>query len=186
MCVKGQKMQFLDIKYLLFSGIFLSGIGGTPLPPLTENHPAQKPLAKRGGKNIRNMWFQYTLALHNEKNHIDSVLQDLFTLSEKEEQVDVYFSRISSCRNGSAVSCVWSGHGVWSGQPTGSPLLPPFQGFVHNIDVGKRLFSTTRMWYKFNFCRSVCFWFPSHLFQCLPRHTLGWAIISWSRDLIGI
>ena len=23
--------------------------GGTPLPPLMENHPAQKPLAERGG-----------------------------------------------------------------------------------------------------------------------------------------
>ena len=128
-----------------------------------------------------------TLLLYKEKNDIDSVLQDLFTLSEKGEQVDVYFSRISSCRSGSAVSCVWLAHGVWSGRPTGSPQLPPFQGFVHNIDVGKRLFSTTRMWYKFNFCRSVCFWFPSHLFQCLPRHTLGWAIISWSRmwDLMG-
>ena len=63
-------MEFSDLKYLLFSEIFLSGIGrypppplnrkyvcnfslvekgGTPLPPLTENHPAQKPLAERGG-----------------------------------------------------------------------------------------------------------------------------------------
>ena len=24
-------------------------LGGTPLPPLTENHPAQKPLAEMGG-----------------------------------------------------------------------------------------------------------------------------------------
>ena len=24
-------------------------MGGTPLPPLTENHPAQKPSAERGG-----------------------------------------------------------------------------------------------------------------------------------------
>ena len=38
-----QKMEFWDLKYLLFSGIFLSGIGGHPPPPLTENHPAQKP-----------------------------------------------------------------------------------------------------------------------------------------------
>ena len=42
-------MEFLDLKYLLFSGIFLSGIGGYPPPPLTENHPSQKPLAERGG-----------------------------------------------------------------------------------------------------------------------------------------
>ena len=31
---KSQKMEFLDLKYLLFSGIFLSGIGGYPPPPL--------------------------------------------------------------------------------------------------------------------------------------------------------
>ena len=36
---KSQKMEFSDLKYLLFSGIFISGIGGYPLPPLTENHP---------------------------------------------------------------------------------------------------------------------------------------------------
>ena len=42
-------MEVSDLKYLLFSGIFLSGIGGYPPPPLTENHPAQKPLAERGG-----------------------------------------------------------------------------------------------------------------------------------------
>ena len=46
---KRQKMEFSDLKYLLFSGIFPSGIGGYPPPPLTENHPAQKPLAERGG-----------------------------------------------------------------------------------------------------------------------------------------
>ena len=46
---KRQKIEFLDLKYLLFSGIFLSGIGGYPPPPLTENHPAQKPLAEMGG-----------------------------------------------------------------------------------------------------------------------------------------
>ena len=48
---KGQKMyenrQKIE-KNLLFSGIFLSGIGGCPPPPLTENHPAQKPLAQMG------------------------------------------------------------------------------------------------------------------------------------------
>ena len=43
MYVKRQKMQFGDIKYLLFSGI-----GGYPPPSLTENHPAQKPLAEMG------------------------------------------------------------------------------------------------------------------------------------------
>ena len=46
---KRQKMEFSDLKNLLLSGIFLSGIGGYPPPPLTENHPAQKPLAERGG-----------------------------------------------------------------------------------------------------------------------------------------
>ena len=42
------KIEFLDLKNLLFSGIFLSGIGGYP-PPLTDNHCAQKSLAERGG-----------------------------------------------------------------------------------------------------------------------------------------
>ena len=41
-------MEFSSLKYLLFSGIFLSGIGGYPPPPLMENHPAQKPLAEMG------------------------------------------------------------------------------------------------------------------------------------------
>ena len=45
---KRQKIEFLDLKNLLFSGIFLSGIGGYP-PPLTDNHCAQKSLAERGG-----------------------------------------------------------------------------------------------------------------------------------------
>ena len=45
---KRQKLQFWDLKYLLFSEIFLSRIGGYPPPPLTENHPAQKPLAEMG------------------------------------------------------------------------------------------------------------------------------------------
>ena len=46
---KRQKIEFSNLKYLLFSGIFLRGIGGYPPPPLTDNHPAQKPLAERGG-----------------------------------------------------------------------------------------------------------------------------------------
>ena len=46
---KSQKMEFLDQKKLLFSGIFLSRMGGYPPRPLTENHPAQKPLAEMGG-----------------------------------------------------------------------------------------------------------------------------------------
>ena len=43
------KNLFLDLKNLFFSGIFLSGIGGYSLPPLTENHSAQKRLAELGG-----------------------------------------------------------------------------------------------------------------------------------------
>ena len=46
---KRQKIECSNLKYLLFSGIFLSGIRGYPPPPLTENHPAQKPLAEMGG-----------------------------------------------------------------------------------------------------------------------------------------
>ena len=45
---KRQKMEFSDLKYLHFSRIFLSGIGGYP-PSLTDNHCAQKSLAERGG-----------------------------------------------------------------------------------------------------------------------------------------
>ena len=44
---KRQKIEFLDLKDLLFSGIFLSGIGGYSLPPLTDNHCAQQSLAER-------------------------------------------------------------------------------------------------------------------------------------------
>ena len=45
---KKAKMEFLDLKYLDFGGVFLSGIGGypPPSPPLTENHPAQKPVER--------------------------------------------------------------------------------------------------------------------------------------------
>ena len=45
---KRQKIEFSNLKYLLFSGIFLSGIGYPP-PPLTENHPAQKTLSGKVG-----------------------------------------------------------------------------------------------------------------------------------------
>ena len=47
--MKKAKNRVSNLKYLLFSGILLSGIGGYPSPPLTENHPAQKPLAEKGG-----------------------------------------------------------------------------------------------------------------------------------------
>ena len=33
--MKRQKMEFLDLKFLFFSGIFLSGIGRYPPPPLS-------------------------------------------------------------------------------------------------------------------------------------------------------
>ena len=42
---KKQKMEFSDLKYLLFSKILLSGIGGYPAPPLNGKSSAQKPLA---------------------------------------------------------------------------------------------------------------------------------------------
>ena len=32
-----------------FAELSLAELGGTPLPPLTENHPAQKLLAELGG-----------------------------------------------------------------------------------------------------------------------------------------
>ena len=40
---KGKKLSLLALKYLFFSGIFLSGNGEYPPPPLTENHSAEKP-----------------------------------------------------------------------------------------------------------------------------------------------
>ena len=46
---KAKNRVFGPEKNPLFSGIFFSGIGGYPPPPLTENHPAQKPLAEMGG-----------------------------------------------------------------------------------------------------------------------------------------
>ena len=59
---KRQKMEFSDLKYPLFSGIFISEIGGYPPPPLTENHPTQKPLA---GK-IRKVVFEGSLIRLNK------------------------------------------------------------------------------------------------------------------------
>ena len=38
-----QKIEFSDLKNLLLSGIFPSGIGGYPPPPYTENHPPKNP-----------------------------------------------------------------------------------------------------------------------------------------------
>ena len=46
---KSQKMEFSDLKYLLFSGIFLSGIGGYPPPPLNGKSSCPKTLGGKGG-----------------------------------------------------------------------------------------------------------------------------------------
>ena len=48
-CEKRQEMYFSDLKYLLFSGIFLSGIGGYPPPPLNEKSSCPKTLSRKGG-----------------------------------------------------------------------------------------------------------------------------------------
>ena len=45
---KRQKMEFSNLKYLLFSGISLSGIGGYP-PPLNEQSLCSKKLSGKGG-----------------------------------------------------------------------------------------------------------------------------------------
>ena len=45
---KRQKIEFLDLKNLLFSGIFLSGIGGYP-PPLNGQSLCSKKLSGKGG-----------------------------------------------------------------------------------------------------------------------------------------
>ena len=46
---KGKKIEFSDLKKTCFLADFsLAELWGTPFPPLTENHPAQKPLAEMG------------------------------------------------------------------------------------------------------------------------------------------
>ena len=46
---KWHKMEFLDLKYLLFSGIFLSRMGGYPPPPLNGKSSCPKTLSGKGG-----------------------------------------------------------------------------------------------------------------------------------------
>ena len=46
---KRQKIEFSDLKDSFLVEFSLAELGGTPLPPLMENQPAQKPLAERGG-----------------------------------------------------------------------------------------------------------------------------------------
>ena len=46
---KRQKIEFSNLKYLLFSGIFLSGIGGHPPPPLNGKSSCPKTLSGNGG-----------------------------------------------------------------------------------------------------------------------------------------
>ena len=41
---KGNKYSFQT-----YNTCFLAELGGTHLPPLTDNHPAQKPLVEWGG-----------------------------------------------------------------------------------------------------------------------------------------
>ena len=43
-----EKMQTMEDTCFL-AEFSLAELGGTPLPPLTENHPAQKPLGEMGG-----------------------------------------------------------------------------------------------------------------------------------------
>ena len=45
---KGKKIEFLDLKYQLFSGIFLSGIGGYRPPPLNGKSSCSKTLCGNG------------------------------------------------------------------------------------------------------------------------------------------
>ena len=46
---KRQKMEFSNLKYLLFSGIYLSGFGGYPPPPLNGQSSCPKTLSGKGG-----------------------------------------------------------------------------------------------------------------------------------------
>ena len=45
---KSQKMEFSDLKYLLLSGIVLSGIGGYPPRPLNGKPSCPKTLSGKG------------------------------------------------------------------------------------------------------------------------------------------
>ena len=45
---KGLKLNFLANFSCFLADFFLTGIGGYPPPPLTENYCAQKSLAERG------------------------------------------------------------------------------------------------------------------------------------------
>ena len=51
---KSQEMEFSDLTYLLFSRIFLSGIGGYPPPPLNGKSSCPKTLSGRGGTPFLN------------------------------------------------------------------------------------------------------------------------------------
>ena len=44
-----KKWSFPTLNTCFLAGFSSAELGGTSLPPLTENHPAQKPLAERGG-----------------------------------------------------------------------------------------------------------------------------------------
>ena len=46
---KWQQKKFSNLKYLLFSGIFLSGIGRYPPPPLNGKSSCPKTLSGKGG-----------------------------------------------------------------------------------------------------------------------------------------
>ena len=46
---KAKKWSFLTYNTSFLAEFSLAELGFTSLPPLTENHPAQKPLAERGG-----------------------------------------------------------------------------------------------------------------------------------------
>ena len=50
---KGKKWSFWIKKTCFLAEFSLAELGGIPLPPLTENHPAQKPLAERGSKRAK-------------------------------------------------------------------------------------------------------------------------------------
>ena len=79
---KSKKIEFSNLKYLLFGGIFLSGIGGYSPPPLTDNHCAHKSLAETGvpappppGPNRANCDSQVVNAMNRKKT--EELLKEL-------------------------------------------------------------------------------------------------------------
>ena len=75
----GEKWSFRTKKNLLFSGILLSGFGGYPPLPLTENHPSKKTLAEMGVPPPPERKVYYAFP---EENFLKRTKSDAFVLNQ--------------------------------------------------------------------------------------------------------